>query len=292
MVSVVIPTYNRARFIAKAIASVLDQTYRDFEIIVVDDGSTDQTQEKLESYGDRIITHSYTPNRGVSYARNRGIDLARGTYIAFLDSDDFWKPEKLKKQMEFLENHPEYSIVATQCLVNLIDEDLNTIKYLEKNELHHELTYAKIFQRPFIMPSSILMKKECFDVVGNFDENRRVLEDIDLYLRLAQKYKIGFINEPLTVFTRGHEKDRRESLEVRCNRLEVSEKNYNPELIPKRLYKKRISSLHAHIGKHYIRRGEIQKGRQALTKALAVDWRNVRAIKHYLATIGKSDSWM
>lgn len=288
-VSVVIPAYNRARFITTAIDSVLDQTYRDFEIIVVDDGSTDQTQEKLESYGDRIINHSYTPNRGVSYARNRGIELAQGKYIAFLDSDDYWLPEKLQKQTEFFRNNPEYSIVATQCLVNVIDDDLNTIKYIEKDELHHQLTYAKIFLRPFIMPSSILMEKECFNVVGDFDENRRVLEDIDLYLRLAQKYKIGFINEPLTVFTRGHEKERRESLSVRLNRLEVSEKNYNPDLIPKRLYKKRISSLHAHIGKHYVRQGEIQKGRDSLAKALAADWRNLRAMKHYLSTLWKSD---
>src|SRR6056297_1237246 len=165
-ISVVIPTYNRAKFITTAINSVLDQTYRDFEIIVVDDGSTDQTQEKLESYGGRITNHSYTPNRGVSYARNRGIELARGEYIAFLDSDDYWKPEKLQKQFEFFQLHPDYSVVATQSLIHLIDDNLNTLKYKEKKEIHYELTYARIFQRPFIMLPSIMVKSHCFQEIG------------------------------------------------------------------------------------------------------------------------------
>ncbi len=284
-VSVVIPTYNRARFVTKAIDSVLEQTFRDFEIIVVNDGSTDKTEEVLQPYQDQIVYFSYQGNKGAAYARNRAIELAQGEYIAFLDSDDFWQPEKLEKQIKFFDKHPDYGLVATQCLVNVIDDDLRTIKYIKKEEIHYELTYEKIFQRPFIMPSSILIKKKCFDRVGFFDEELRVLEDIDIYLRLARKYKIGFINEPLTVYTRGHEKSRRNSLTDRLNRLKISERNYDPALISKRLYKKRISSLYAHIGKHYVQRGEIHDGKEALLNSLSVDWLNIRALKNYLIAI-------
>jgi glycosyltransferase involved in cell wall biosynthesis len=286
-VSVIIPTYNRGRFIRKAIDSVLNQTFKDYEIIVIDDGSTDGTAKILKSYDNSIIYHSYQPNRGAAYARNRGIEMSRGNYIAFLDSDDFWKPEKLKKQVDFFQQHPDFGVVATQCSVNMIDDNLQTIKYIERETVHFELTYEKIFQRPLIKTPSVMIQKKCFQEIGIFNEKYPILEDVDLWIRLARKYKIGFINEPLTVYTRGHEMGRRESLPTRLIRLEISEKNYDPELISEKLYKKRISSLHAHIGKHYISQGDIKKGKKALLNALSIDRCNARAIKYYISAIWK-----
>lgn len=289
IVSVIIPTYNRASFITKAIDSVLEQTFNDFEIIVIDDGSTDQTKEKLKPYQNKII-YRYQENQGIAKARNQGLEIAQGDYIAFLDSDDFWKPEKIQKQIEFFDKHPAYGLVATQCLVNIVDENLETLKYVQGEEVHYELTYEKIFQRPFIKTPSVLIKKQCFQEIGTFNEDLRVLEDVDLWLRLAQKYKIGFINEPLTIYTRGHEKDRRDGLEVRINRLKISERNYDPDLISKKIYQKKLSSLHAHIGKHYIQRGNIPEGKKELLQALSIDWTNLRAIKNYIIALGKKKS--
>ncbi len=285
-VSVIIPTYNRANLVTKAIDSVLEQTFKDLEIIVIDDGSKDQTQEVLKSYQNKIL-YLYQENQGRASARNRGLEIAQGKYIAFLDSDDFWKPEKLHRQLHFFEQHPHYGVVATQCIVHVVDENLQTLKYVQGEEVHYELTYEKIFQRPFIKTPSVLIKRQCFEEIGNFNEYYRLLEDIDIWLRLARKYHIGFINEPLTVYTRGHEKEKRDSLEARINRLQISEKNYDPSLISKRVYKKRISSLHAHIGKHYIQRGEIQKGKESLLTALSIDRFNLRAMKQYLFALCK-----
>jgi glycosyltransferase involved in cell wall biosynthesis len=286
-ISVIIPTYNRAQFLPQALDSVLEQTFQDLEIIVIDDCSTDHTPDVLRPYQSRIVYSRVPENRGVAYARNLGLQRAQGDYIAFLDSDDFWKSEKLQKQRDFLKKCPEYSLVATQCLVKVIDDNFQTLEYVLKEEVHYELSYENIFKRPFIMPSSLLVKKQCFQEIGLFDESLRVLEDIDMYLRMARYYKIGFINEPLTVYTRGHEKNRRDSLDVRINRLKISEKNYDPALISKRVYKRRMSSLHAHIGKHYIQRGDLTKGKRELGKALSIDHCNVRALRNYLLAIWK-----
>src|SRR6056297_995853 len=126
-VSVIIPTYNRSFTVTKAIDSVLEQTYDDHEIIVVDDGSTDDTYEVLRAYLNKI-DYKYKENGGISSARNCALQMARGKYIALLDSDDYWKPEKLERQMECFANNPGYGMVATRCLTNKVDRHFNTIE--------------------------------------------------------------------------------------------------------------------------------------------------------------------
>ena len=113
-VSVIIPTYNRAKRVCRAVSSVLDQTYRDFEIIVIDDASTDDTMERLKVFGDRIQVIGHPENNGVSAARNSGIKKSKGAYIALLDSDDYWMPEKLRVQLDFFKENPDAFICQTE----------------------------------------------------------------------------------------------------------------------------------------------------------------------------------
>ncbi|RJQ53966.1 MAG: glycosyltransferase [Desulfobacteraceae bacterium] len=199
-VSVVIPTFNRGWIIKEAIESVLRQNYPNFELIVVDDGSTDDTALILDHYGDRIVSIRQE-NAGVSAARNRGIREASGELIAFLDSDDLWLPGKLKRQAEFLEADPGACICQTEevwirngCRVN------------PKNK--HRKESGIIFERSLalclVSPSAVMIRRRLFDEVGLFDENLPACEDYDLWLRIGCRYPVYLIEEPLIVKRGGH----------------------------------------------------------------------------------------
>ncbi len=281
-ISVLIPTYNRAFIIGKTIDSVLQQTYGDFEIIVVDDGSTDHTRETLKPYQDRII-YEYKENGGISSARNRGLGIARGEYIALLDSDDFWKPEKLQKQMECFEAHPEYGLVATRCVTNTVDRDFNTIQIDKiRRSGKSGWVYRDLFFRNFIRTSSVIIKKECFDKVGGFDETLPRCNDVDMWLRIAKEYPVGFINDVLTVYTRRPKEIRYDNIEGRKMWLRVLEKNYDPGLIPKSSYKKRMARIYTHIAENSLKNGNREEGEKALRKALSLYPFNFEAWKNYL----------
>ena len=158
-ISVIIPTYNGGKFIKKAIESVLDQTLDDFEIIVVDDGSTDNTPYILQEYiRTNNIVYISQKNVGVAVARNNGINMSKGTYIAFLDDDDFWiDKDKLKKQIEFLENHPDYVMVGTAGIV--VDEKGKRVTDYKVPEGDHSIRDSILMRNPFIQ-SSIVAKKD------------------------------------------------------------------------------------------------------------------------------------
>lgn len=203
-VSVVISTYNRAHFVSDAIDSVLNQTFKDLEIVVVDDGSTDNTRQVLEKYGDSIH-YVYQENKGRAEARNTGIKFAKGEYIAFLDDDDMWLPQKLEKQVVFLNAHPDIGLVHT--FTKVIDEGG---KPLRKATKHHLKLYKKAIKMGYayegmsqlciMFLSTTMVRKWCFDKVGLFDPNIPAFEDWDFYLRLALKYPIGTIKESLVKF--------------------------------------------------------------------------------------------
>jgi glycosyltransferase involved in cell wall biosynthesis len=199
-VSVIIPTYNRAWAIREAIDSVLTQTYADFELLVVDDGSTDDTSPNLLEYGNRITVISQS-NQGVSSARNRGIREASGNLIAFLDSDDRWLPEKLARQVEFFESHPEALICQT--------EEIWIRKGVRVNPKNrHKKPSGSIFEPSLhlclVSPSAVMMKRELFDQVGLFDETLPACEDYDLWLRIACRYPVYLIDAKLILKTGGH----------------------------------------------------------------------------------------
>jgi len=199
-VSVIIPTYNRGWILKEAIDSVLAQDYKDFELIVVDDGSTDNTREILDSYGRDIIVLRQT-NQGVSAARNRGIAEARGRLVAFLDSDDIWLPRKLLRQVDFFNSTPA-------AVVNQTEEIWirNGVRVNPKNR--HRKPSGMIFERSLglclVSPSAVMIPKNLFNAVGVFDENLPACEDYDLWLRISCRYPVHLIDTPLILKRGGH----------------------------------------------------------------------------------------
>ena len=197
-ISVIIPTYNRYNFLQRALKSVYAQSLLPLEVIVIDDGSTDQTKEIQKEFPN--IIYMYQINKGVSSARNKGIEKAQGEWIAFLD-DDEWERDKLFLQIEFHKKNSEY-------LVSYTDE-----KWIKNN---NEILIPKKYHKPKtnffcdhlsycnIAPSSVICHKKVFEKVGVFDESLTVCEDYDLWLRILREYKIGYIDKKLIRKYAGH----------------------------------------------------------------------------------------
>ncbi len=177
LISVMMPTYNNAKYIKQALESIYAQNYSNIEIIVVDDGSTDNTKEILQQYKD--IKYFYIEHKGISVARNTALENAKGEYIAFLDSDDYWLPNKLNTQMQYFKDHPDCEIVFTKYENFFEDEKLKTNK-----RAMHEKMMEKFLKQ--YLPSSII-KKELFEKYGNFDENFSGVEDTEFLYRLLKK---------------------------------------------------------------------------------------------------------
>ena len=200
-VSVIIPTYNRLPMLKEAVDSVLAQDFEDFELIVVDDGSTDGTVEAIKRYGGRVKLLQHSENRGVSAARDRGVLYAQGKYIAFLDSDDLWLKKKLKIQVDFLDDNPHIPLCYTDEIWIRKGKRVNP-------KLKHAKYSGWIFEKCLplciISPSSAVMRKTLFLKVGLFDEALPVCEDYDFWLRVSARYPIFFINRKLIIKRGGH----------------------------------------------------------------------------------------
>ena len=199
-VSVIIPTYNRWSMLREAVESVLAQTFTDFELIVVDDGSTDESEVKLHRLGApiRVIRQ---PRRGVAAARNLGVSAANGRYLAFLDSDDLWLPEKLAAQTGFMEEHPEVGICQTEEIWIRGGARVNP-------KARHRKPSGDIFKRSLelclVSPSAVMITRALFHKVGGFDEALPVCEDYDLWLRTAVDHTVPLLAQALVVKRGGH----------------------------------------------------------------------------------------
>lgn len=204
-VSVIVPTYNRRELLARAIDSILAQTVPVDEIIVVDDGSSDGTEQMLAArYGDRIH-HVWQANAGVSVARNRGMAMANGSYIALLDSDDLWHPDKNARQLEWLERHPDYDMVL--CDVERVDADGHPLGVLRRRDTIREdgRVLRWLIHDPALVPASMMMRRRVYKRIGGFDESLRTAEDLEYHLRIARHFQIGVIEETLVVAMRDHD---------------------------------------------------------------------------------------
>ncbi len=194
-ISVIIPTYNRESLVNEAIDSVLEQTSPANEIIVIDDGSTDSTLFRLEAYQNQIKILQQ-PNRGISAARNLGIQHAQYDLLAFLDSDDLWKPTKLQQQRNALEHQPEFRICYT-------DEEWRWHgRWKNQKKIHRKYSgwiYEKCLPLCIISPSSALIHKSVFDAIGLFDESLPACEDYELWLRVTQCFPVLFLPERLII---------------------------------------------------------------------------------------------
>ena len=200
LVSVIIPTYNRAWTVSEAIDSVLAQDYPNFELIIVDDGSTDDTQIVLKKYQDKINV-IYQKNCGVSAARNKGVLKSNGEFIAFLDSDDLWEKKKLSCQVDFFIENPEALICQTEEIWIRNGKRVNPkVKHIKPSGMIFEQSLYLCL----VSPSAVMIKRKLLDKVGLFDENLLSCEDYDLWLRISVEHPIYLTPEPFVVKKGGH----------------------------------------------------------------------------------------
>ena len=201
LVSVVIPTYNRQSMVCEAIESVLAQRCRDFEVVVVDDGSDDGTADEIEKTYGRAVRVVTQRRQGVAAARNLGVRNSAGPYLAFLDSDDAWRPGKLETQVAFMQAHPQAQICQTDEIWIRNGRRVNP-------KIRHRKPSGDVFRASLelclVSPSAVLMARELFARVGGFDKSFPVCEDYDLWLRIAGDTPIHLIAEPLVIKRGGH----------------------------------------------------------------------------------------
>ena len=196
LVSVIIPTYNTAMYICDAIDSVLMQTYTEYEIIIVDDGSTDNTRDLLNQKYASSISYHYKCHEGVSAARNFGIKLAKGEYIAFLDADDIWIDSKLEKQVHHFISNPQVMMIFTEN--DFFDNNgMKKSNYNKRQSIFAENIVQNIFNYSYIGTPTVMVRSLVFDSVGFFDETISAAEDVNMWMRIAAKYPIDMLDESL-----------------------------------------------------------------------------------------------
>jgi glycosyltransferase involved in cell wall biosynthesis len=199
LVSVIIPTFNRGYCLEESVRSVLQQSFTDFELIVVDDGSTDKTLEVVARFP-AVKLLRLEENRGVSFARNRGMAMAEGDCIAFLDSDDLWEQDKLATQVKWIERDSQAVYTDEIWIRNGV-----RVNPMNKHRKYSGDIFRYCLPLCIVSPSSVLLRTELLNEVGGFDESMPVCEDYDLWLRIAKRYPFHFIEEKLIVKRGGHE---------------------------------------------------------------------------------------
>ncbi len=258
-VSVIIPTYNRAAMVVEAVESVLAQEMSDFELIVVDDGSTDETEERLGTFGSRLH-YCKQQNEGVSCARNRGLEIARAPLVAFLDSDDLWLPGKLRVQHTYMEEHPDVLICQTEEIWWRKGRRVNPKK-------HHQKPSGDIFRRSLdlclVSPSAVMVRRELFEKVGYFDETLPVAEDYDLWLRVAVDYPVPLLPKPLVIKRGGHPDQLSGGPTIDRYRIKALEKLLNSGSLSTKQYQWTWQALQRKCeiyGQGCLKRGKVEEG--------------------------------
>jgi glycosyltransferase involved in cell wall biosynthesis len=281
-VTVVIPTYNYARFLGEAIQSVLDQTFTDFELVVVDDGSTDNTREVVGSFKDPRVRYIYQEHRGVSVAQNTGHKASVSEYITGLGADDSYLPQNLELKVKVLDARPELALVCSDAW--MIDGRTGSIlgKYWHGKPFNHSVDPRRAAQQPlkellyrefFITPQATLIRRKVIDEVGLFDESLPTHEDWDLFFRIVQRFPIETIDIPL-IKMKHHDANLSKN---RTKRYLGAVGALNKAINSKSLYganlkhvKKRLARTHFSYGKSMILNGDAAMGREKLLAAIKV----------------------
>jgi glycosyltransferase involved in cell wall biosynthesis len=278
-VSVVIPVYNAERFIAETIDSVLNQSYLDYEIILVDDGSTDRTtaicRRYAREYPDKVRFFRQS-NSGPGRARNLGIKMAVGRYIAFLDADDLWMPRKLEKQVRYMERQPpEVGMVYARAVK--FDENgvWKVPKRYQKRPVEGWVYWDILRSNPVASPS-VLVRKSCFETVGYFDESLDIIEDHDMWLRIAKKFRIAFVGEELCLYrehlggrSKGEEITLRREIGVIWKHLKMAKDHLESQELIKSILASRLYDL----GWYYLREGKMHSARRAFAESMGIEYR-------------------
>jgi len=195
-VSVNIPCFNGQKYIAETLQSVLDQTYQDFEVILVNDGSTDRTEEIVKGFCDDRIRYYYQDNMGLARTRNRLLELSNGEFVAFLDQDDLWMPAKLEKQIPLFKKNPKVGLVYSR-LICLNDEGY-TYQLSRRKKMHRGYVFGELLKGNFLPVQGTVIRREVLSALGEwFDERFSMAEDADLFMRIAHDYEVDYVDEPL-----------------------------------------------------------------------------------------------
>ncbi|HTL48433.1 MAG TPA: glycosyltransferase [Verrucomicrobiae bacterium] len=268
------PSYNRAHLISEALDSVFAQTFSDYEVILVDDGSTDGTEDLVKKrYGGRL-TYVKQENRGISGARNRGIESSRGKYIAFLDSDDKWLPEKLARQAAYMEAHPGVGLLATKLVRYEIggrQEETRQICPPDFPRGFLDLLTGK----NFVPTTTTMVRRECLDTVGVFDPELKVAEDWDLWLRIARRYEIFCLDEVLAEHRDHPQKTTQNLFKVYDGYWRFYEKMlrlYGKEIPDLKGYRRRGVSFEYLLGCEYLRHSKMRPAFRHIKGAVMKDF--------------------
>lgn len=273
VVSVVIPTYNRGDVLGRSIRSVLEQTYSDFEVLVVDDGSSDHTASVVRDFDDSRVNYlAHEENRGAAAARNTGIRAANGEFIAFQDSDDEWLPRKLEKQMAVFDRVPEEVGVVYSAFYDIAEEETNRVPDTATESIDGDV-HERLLEFNFISTQVAVVRRGCFRTVGLFDEDLPRLIDWELWIRLSEQYRFEFIDEPLVKVYRQPDsisEDDSAGVLARDRILEKHRHRFDPS---------ELAAQQFWVGHGYLKIGQTRKGRRYLARALKNDPRPI-----YLST--------
>jgi len=280
-VSVVIPTFNRREVIVQALQSVFAQSYRDYEVIVVDDGSDDHTETGIASFGDRV-RYVFQDRSGPGRARNRGISLARGDLIAFLDSDDQWEPTHLAMEVEVFERFSDCALVCSQARV----ENRTKGGGIDDGKVLYGDLYVSLFQHNFVRTPATMVRKRCLEDLGGFNEFYNCFEDYDLWLRIAARHSIARIRRRSVRLRRRADNLSQDSKADRAIILQILEANRDVRRVSESNYRRRISNCCLALARYEFVNGRRDHGWRHLMRAQTLTPLRLRPYRYLVKMLG------
>lgn len=290
LVTVIIPTYNSAQYLSAAVESVLQQTFKDFELLIIDDGSKDNTSELAKTFSDKV-RYIYQENAGVSEARNHGIKVSKGKYVAFLDADDTWLPTKLEKQIDALRNNSEYKF----CFSDFVGVNQNLQPIEMKRGRLVDSAIKDLLLRGNVVGSicTVLCERELFDKVGGFDPKLSQCADWDMWIRIATLTDFLFIDEQLVTYRQHDSNMSRNAILLEQDSLSVLEKGFSMDGVPKEIKNKRRVAFarnymvlagtyyHSKLYKHFLRCAalSIKLDIKQMSYLLAFPFRSIKVVE-------------
>ena len=282
--SIILPCYNGSRWIHRSIESILAQTYRNFELIIVDDGSIDNSKEKINLYlSDPRVHYIYQRNSGFSAALNRGLKESKGEVIGFIGQDDLWAPKKLEIQSTYLNSHQNVGVLYSNYYLMNSEEQIISIMKAKAPASSRIQNVKNLFLNNFIGFETVLVKRECFEKVGYFDESMSGFSDYDLWLRIAGQFDIGYVDKTLV-------KKRSHNLQLSIDSRELMLRD--EFLITKKALamhpylaedcQKKCAMLYYSLGVMFLKRNDILAAKRNLLKTIRFQPRNLKAVFFYL----------
>jgi glycosyltransferase involved in cell wall biosynthesis len=286
LISVIIPTFERPEFLRAAICSVLRQTIKDLEVLVIDDGSAIDLPPLIDAFGDARIRYlRHDSNRGEAASRNTGILNARGAYLAFLDDDDEWLQEKLRLQIELFSHCPDTvgCVYGGYEAIRARDGEVLWRRVpTKRGDLSRELLQRNVLG----IPSTVMLRRQCVERVGLFDEDIAFGLDHDLWLRIAHEYRFDFVPEVVARYTIHQRQVSNDAFVIAKGHADLLRK-YGSRLRPDR---RRVGRIYFSLGRAMCLRGLSASGRRALLKALRANPLNVRPYIYLALSLGPSGS--